>query len=348
MNTITQNIQNHGPVSVRDFMAEASAAYYQRPKVFGREGDFITAPEISQVFGELIGLWVAIHWMSTGQPKHIHLVECGPGRGTLMADALRATQGIPDFHHSIAIHLIETSATLRKTQSETLHGSPVTWHETLETIPTGPMYVIGNEFLDALPIDQFQYQDQHWHHRHVFAQNGGLEFSLGPLTTPPHHLLKDLRSPADGDILECNLQSEVFISDLSKRIATQGGAGLFFDYGYNAPNYGETLQAVSQHAYVETLSSPGEVDLTAHVNFGRICDVATKAGAKAYGPVPQGTWLARMGLEQRIESLQASASPEQIKTLRKGVQRLVDPQSMGRLFKTIAICHPQSHPPEGF
>jgi NADH dehydrogenase [ubiquinone] 1 alpha subcomplex assembly factor 7 len=345
---LAQRIAADGPMPISDFMAEAVATYYRRPQVFGRHGDFVTAPEISQIFGELVGVWIAVNWMAAGSPCPFALVECGPGRGTLMQDALRATAKIPGFHDALQLHLIETSPRLRQTQAETLHRYAPVWHTDLSTLPELPLYVIANEFLDALPIQQYQFVGDAWRERCVGLTDGKLEFQSGVVTSPPRDLLHSLAPPSDGDFLEHSPAVDRFITDLSVRLVRQGGTALFFDYGYTEPAYGDTLQAMSQHAYADVLSSAGNADLTAHVNFHRIKQVAQAVNATVHGPATQGDWLASMGLEARLSSLYRTASAEQQTSLVSGARRLVDPQAMGRLFKTIAISTNATYQPEGF
>jgi len=348
LRSLEETIASDGPLSVEAFMTKAVATYYQRERVFGRDGDFITAPEISQVFGELIGVWFAMQWINAGQPKSFPFVECGPGRGTLIADALRGTAAVPGFHEAIDLHLVETSPTLRTKQAEALKGFPATWHDSIEDLPDQPLYLIGNEFLDALAIRQFVYVDRHWCERAITFQNGKCVFTLLKDTSPPDSLLSPLAAPKDGDIVEFSPATDDFITSISNKICLHGGAALLFDYGYDVPAYGDTLQAMANHGYVDVLERPGEVDITAHVNFSRAADLARTAGASVFGPTVQGLWLPRMGLEHRIQALQAQATGAQTHQLISGARRLIDPQSMGRLFKVLAVCPPGAPTPDGF
>jgi NADH dehydrogenase [ubiquinone] 1 alpha subcomplex assembly factor 7 len=316
--------------------------------VFGAAGDFITAPEICQIFGELVGIWFAVRWHAAGRPGRFSLVECGPGRGTLIADALRAAASVPGFAEAIDLHLLETSPSLRQAQGSALAGFPATWHDRLDTLPVGPLHLIGNEFLDALPATQWVFRAGGWRQRQVGAIGDTFIFVEDPTSPPPPaDLLAALPLPRDGDVVEHGPAAETFVSEVAHRIATSGGAALFFDYGPQDSGFGDTLQAVGNHRYVAPLDSPGQVDLTMHVDFSRLGRVVSRRAA-AFGPADQATWLVGMGLPARLTALLRHATPQQRDDLVSATRRLIEPQGMGRLFKSFAILPNGSPLPEGF
>ncbi|MGE4529665.1 MAG: class I SAM-dependent methyltransferase, partial [Rhodospirillaceae bacterium] len=323
-------------------------AYDRRERVFGAEGDFVTAPEISQIFGELIGIWFALRWHAAGKPQRFPLVECGPGRGTLIADALRAARSVEGFAEAIELHLVETSPTLRAAQAEALAGFPAAWHDGLGTLPDGPLHLIANEFLDALPVTQFVFRKGAWRERRVGLFRQDFVFVDGPEAAPPADRLSRLPPPREGEILETAAAAEAFAGEVAARIAARGGAALFFDYGHAESGFGDTVQAVSRHRYAQPLADPGEVDLTAHVDFARIAETAQAHGAAAFGPADQGVWLVAMGLPARLTVLLRQATPAQTEELVSSTRRLTEPHAMGRLFKALALLPVAAPPPEGF
>lgn len=315
------------------FMARANAAYYATHDPFA---DFTTAPEISQAFGEILGLWAAIVWRSMGSPAQIILAELGPGRGTLMADALRAiARAAPDFSAALRLHLIESSARLRAIQATTLPSA--TWHEGVESLPPGPLILVANEFLDALPIRQFVRRKAGWMERHVA---GGAFVELP--AAPPG------RDAATGKTVEICEPALALAVMLGARLAAQGGAALFLDYGPAESAAGDSLQALRAGRPADPLAAPGTADLTAHVDFLSIATAARAAGAAVHGPLPQGVFLTRLGLVQRSQNLARSLPPRQAAAMMAAAQRLVQPDRMGRLFKALAICHPGLPIPPGF
>jgi NADH dehydrogenase [ubiquinone] 1 alpha subcomplex assembly factor 7 len=320
------------PERLDHFMARANAAYYARQDPFA---DFTTAPEISQIFGEIIGAWTAVVWESLGRPDPVILAEAGPGRGTLMADARRLTARVaPDFHAAARLHFIETSPRLRAEQARRVPEAA--WHDGLDTLPDGPMILIANEFLDALPIRQFRHEGGQWLERHV--RNGAfIELPCAPPADVP-----EAEAAMEG-ILEVNEAAEVFARALGRRLRTQGGAALILDYGTPA-NPGDSLQAIRARRPAEPLAHAGEADLTALVDFGAVARAAESAGAVVQGPVPQGAFLSRLGLFQRAERLARGRSAEAAATLLGGARRLAEPLQMGGLFKAMAIV-PSSLPP---
>lgn len=313
-------------------------AYYRKGLPLGATGDFTTAPEISQIFGELIGLWACAVWQGMGGPSAFSLIELGPGRGTLMADALRATRKIPDFQKAAQIHLVEISTTLRKIQARTLKGAcaPV-WYDDITTLPSGPAIVIANEFLDVLPVEQHIYHDGTWHLRMVgLDANGEPAFMRGIPALPPDALLP--APPKNGDILESHPGVAEIMAGLAKRKTPL--AMLFVDYGYALPAYGDTFQAMRHHAYANPFETPGAADLTSHVNFAEIRIAAQDAGLAASAPITQNAFLKALGLELRLERLLMSAQENQRAALISGAHRLIDPAEMGTLFKVMAVNSP--------
>lgn len=313
------------------FMARANAAYYATRDPFA---DFTTAPEISQVFGELLGLWAAVNWQAMGRPDPVILAEAGPGRGTLMADALRAVAAtMPDFHAALRLHLVETSPRLRAVQARLLPEA--TWHERVQDLPDGPLLLLANEFLDALPIRQFVRGDAGWAERHV--ADGA--FVDRPCEPP---------EGASGDVIECCEPARDIAAWLGARLAAQGGAALFLDYGPGESAPGDSLQALRDGRPADPLAEPGSADLTAHVDFAAFARAAREAGAAIHGPVPQGLFLARLGLFQRTDRLARTQPPARAAALIAAAQRLAEPAVMGRLFKALAVCHPGLPLPPGF
>ncbi|MCO6418821.1 SAM-dependent methyltransferase [Siccirubricoccus sp. KC 17139] len=320
------------------YMARAVAAYYAGREPFGAGGDFTTAPEISQAFGECLGLWCAVTWEAMGRPDPVLLVELGPGRGTLMADALRAVREVaPGFAAALRLHLVETSPRLRALQAERLPEA--TWHDGIGTLPPGPALILANEFLDALPIRQFIRRGGAWAER--FVADGG--FVEAPAEAPPS-------LPADapeGAIAEHSEASHAVVAALARRVVTQGGAALFLDYGPAEAVLGESLQAMAAHGHADPLAPAGTVDLTAHVLFGPLAATARAAGVGVHGPLPMGLFLQRLGI-MTLAALQARRAPRLAGHILSGAERLVAPEAMGRLFKVLCLCHPRLPPPQGF
>jgi SAM-dependent MidA family methyltransferase len=316
------------------FMARANAAYYATHDPFA---DFTTAPEISQVFGELLGLWAAVTWRMLGSPQTVSVVEAGPGRGTLMADALRAiTRAAPDLRAAITVHLIETSPRLRTEQQQRIVDG--VWHEAIDTVPNTPMILLGNEFLDALPIRQFVRRGSGWTERFVTQQ----EFVEQPTEFCPAN------AATEGEIAERCEVAALLSAALAARMTRQPGAALFLDYGPEHSGLGDSLQAIAGGHPENPLVAPGSADLTAHVDFAQFGGAARAAGAQVHGPVPQGLFLARLGLFQRTNRLARSLSPRQASSMMEGARRLGEPDRMGRLFKAIALVTPGTAVPPGF
>lgn len=349
--SIARRISLQGPISIAEFMAEALGhpehGYYMGKDPFGRTGDFITAPEISQMFGELIGLWCAEVWRLMGGPAPFNLIELGPGRGTLMQDALRAARVLPQFGEAASIHLVETSPVLRDMQAVTLGVHHPAWHDDLSRVPDGPLIVIANEFFDALPVHQFTCTEDGWRENVVTVDGGRLVLASTSVATPATALLSGRDAGAKGDIAEICPAAISITTALAERIAEYGGAALAIDYGQAEPTGKATLQAVRQHERHDFLSDPGSADLTAHVNFSDLRDAA-QPHATVYGPVPQGDLLRSLGIEMRAEQLMQRATADQRSAIEIACRRLIDPAEMGTLFKALAVCHRDMPPPPAF
>ncbi len=338
---LAERIAANGPISIADFFATANAHYYGTRDPLGKDGDFITAPEISQMFGELIGLWFADIWLRMDKPR-IHYVELGPGRGTLARDALRAMAMVgldPE------IHLVETSLTLRLRQAENLKGPQ--FHEDVSTLPDdAPLFIVANEFFDALPIQQIVKDGPIWRKRMVGHEDGKFIPELGreiPLEIVP----EKLRFAGNGSIIETSPAAVRVMGDIAQRIQKQGGAGLIIDYGYEGVVVGETLQAVKAHQYADAFEEPGERDLTAHVDFETLGAMAELQGVNVRGPMGQGQWLSRLGLVERASAL-GEVHPDRAQQFADERDRLVGEDAMGRLFKTLCFYHPDWPEPDGF
>ena len=352
------------------FMARANAAYYATHDPFA---DFTTSPEITQVFGEVLGLWAAVTWEAMGRPDPVLLVECGPGRGTLMADALRAVgQAAPTFRAALRLHLVETSPRLRAEQARRLPGAE--WHDSLNTLPPGPMLLLANEFLDALPIRQFVWRGDGWMERFVadgrfveapadvplsLQERAGVrerppgpvldQGSTGPALSSAGSVLAASLTPAlsRGERMQEVCEAALSVAaGLAERVARDGGAALFLDYGPSDSAPGDSLQALRAGHPADPLTAPGDADLTAHVDFAALAHAA--AAAAVHGPVPQGPFLARLGLFQRTGRLAQTQPPAKAAALVQAAQRLAEPDRMGRLFKAFAIAHPALPVPAGF
>jgi len=337
-----------GPITIADFMSDALAhpehGYYRKQDPFGRKGDFITAPEISQMFGELIGLWAAVTWQQMGSPRKINLVELGPGRGTLMADALRAVRNVPGLSDALTVRFVETSPVLRTHQQTAImpYGIPATWHEAFDDIPVSgnaPMIVIGNEFFDALPIRQFERASHGWSERlvGVDANTGELGFVRGAQTPVTDALVPaTLRGTAKpGDIFESCPAAIAIADQVARRLNEVGGAALFIDYGHPHSAFGDTLQALKDHKYHPVLEQPGDADLTAHVDFAAIGRAMLEVDARIGAVLTQGTFLRMLGIEQRAELLKEGADDVQAKSIDAALARLIDADQMGTLFKVL-------------
>ncbi|MGI9386545.1 MAG: class I SAM-dependent methyltransferase [Methyloligellaceae bacterium] len=346
---LKQKIRNDGPITIEAFMEAAltdpDEGYYRQRAPLGVRGDFVTAPEISQIFGELIGLWTAEVWREMGARPAFHLIELGPGRGTLMSDALRALTIVPEAIEAAEIHLVELSARLRAEQQATLRSAHVSprWHERLDEVPSGPSIIIANEFVDALPVRQFVRCSTGWHERCVDVCNEG-QFVFTECATPicesAEFITRDLGSAELGSIAELCPGAEPLINEIAARAGTNPTVALIIDYGHLRHGTGDTLQAVRNHQTADPLKDPGRADLTAHVDFAHLAACAAGNGLAVYGPMTQRQFLLSLGLRERLERLVATATPEQVALLSSGAERLVDPEQMGDLFKVIAFAGP--------
>ena len=329
-------------MTVADYMAATNAHYYATRDPLGATGDFTTAPEISQMFGELVGIWIADLWNRAGSPA-FRYVELGPGRGTLAADALRAAARFGCV--PVGVHLVETSPTLRAAQSARLPQAE--HHDEVDALPDdAPLIIVAHEFFDALPIHQYIRTVDGWRERMVERRDGVLTPIAG--TIPADEAIPPpLRNSAEATIAETTPVSAAIMQRCAFRIARQGGAMLAIDYGYAGPAAGDTLQAVKAHRFADPFADPGEADLTAHVDFTTLADAARPAGVAISGVASQGDWLKRLGIDARLQSLTAAA-PERAEELRGQRDRLVEPDEMGELFKLLAITAPGWPQPAGF
>lgn len=331
-----------GPISLSQLMAEANAHYYASRDPLGAQGDFVTAPEISQMFGELIGLWLADLWTRGGSPGDARYVELGPGRGTLAADALRAMRaaGLDP-----PVELVETSPVLRASQASRLPAAR--WHDDIDSLPEdAPLLVVANEFFDALPVRQLVRTDKGWFETMVAYEDG----RFAPVMSgPPLDALvpESLRAAPPGSVIETSPAVESAARALASRIASQGGAALIIDYGYSGPALGVTLQAVARHAYADVFAEPGMRDLTAHVDFALIKRLARDQGLRTFGPADQGDWLSALGIDARATALVRPA-PQRRDEILTARDRLTGRDQMGTLFKVLALVAPKWPDPAAF
>ncbi len=337
-------IEEEGPLPIDRYMGlclgHPQHGYYMTRDPLGAAGDFITAPEVSQLFGELIGIWCVAQWAAMGSPRHVNLVELGPGRGTLMADVRRAiAQAAPALAEALSIHLVETSPVLRAAQRQRLVGA-VEWHARLGEVPDGPLLLLANEFFDAIPVRQIERRAGRWHERVVGLADGGLTLGLGLEVVQP--------GGEDGDVAELSPAREAIARDLGQRLASQGGAALIIDYGHRGGGSGDTLQAVRGHRFVPVTHAPGESDLTSHVDFAALGRALAAGGAAVHPLLSQRQFLLAMGLEARFARLAASADAETAARLARQRARLADEAQMGNLFKVLAATSPALPTPYPF
>ncbi len=354
---LAQRIAADGPISVADYMAAALTdpehGYYMGRDPLGAAGDFVTAPEVSQMFGELIGLWCAEAWQSLGAPSRAALVELGPGRGTLMADALRAARRIPAFAAAVEVHLVEVSPALRARQQESLGDAGARWHGELAGVPDLPLLLIANEFFDALPVRQLVKRADGWGERQVALAGPGepprLAFAAAAADPALDALVPaPLRDAPPGALFEVAPAGQDLASAIARRLRRHGGAALVIDYGHEQSALGETLQAVRRHRRHDVLSEPGRADLTCHVDFAALARAARGEGAAVHGPVAQGAFLERLGIAARAARLMEAATPPQREDIRSALLRLTAADQMGALFKVLAITPQGAAPPAGF
>ncbi|WP_291843187.1 SAM-dependent methyltransferase [Maricaulis sp.] len=357
--TLRDRIRTGGPISIAAFMTEAlfdpRHGFYATKDPIGAGADFITAPEISQMFGELIGLVAAQTWLDMGRPAGLKLIELGPGRGTMMSDALRAARTVPGFMDAAEIVLIEASAALKAVQAQTLGptGAQIRWVDRLEAVAPGPSIILANEFLDCLPVRQAVRHKGQWHERLVGLDpkdEAGQTFAfvLGPPLASETDLIPPrLREAADGALVELRPGDRQVIDQLAARFADQPGRALFIDYGPAHSEVGDTLQAIRAHKKQPPLEAPGTADLTARVDFESLMQAGRSAGLTCYGPEPQGAWLAGLGIEARAAALSQS-QPGKRSEIARQIWRLTDPEQMGELFKLVCLDSADMPPPPGF
>jgi len=352
---IRRRIAVAGPMPVAEYIAlclfDPEHGYYTTRDPFGARGDFITAPEVSQMFGELIGLWVSTVWKQMGAPENVRLIELGPGRGTMMNDALRAVQIVPEFRAAIVVHLVEVSPVLQAQQEKALEGAgvPMFWHATLAEVPKGPSIIFANEFFDALPVNQAIKTERGWHERRVqIDSTDQLAFTIAPETIPFFQTLLPpaLHEARAGAIFEW--RGDNVAMEMGRRIADDRGAALVIDYGHTQTGLGETLQAVGQHAYADPMTAPGGLDLTAHVDFQALGRAVEAMGVIGFGPIEQSQFLRRLGIEQRAAALKAKAA--RTVEIDQALRRLIGHErtAMGELFKVAAFAHSSVGVPPGF
>ncbi|MEO9298254.1 class I SAM-dependent methyltransferase [Devosia alba] len=345
---IDMQIRTTGPMSVATYMGlcltHPTKGYYKTADPLGSAGDFVTAPEISQMFGELIGFFVVNLWQQMGSPKAFTLLELGPGRGTLMADILRVACRAEGLRDALDLRLFETNPALIAEQNARLEVYGAKWIDGFDKVGPGPLLVIANEFFDALPIRQFVRTEDGWHERMVGTNNGRLVFGLSPTPIPASAMPDTLAGAELNAVLEVGLASGEVMNRLATTISTQGGAILAMDYGYARTQTGETLQGVRRHQYADVLDAPGEVDISAHVDFEALGTIAAKAGLAVQPLATQGQFLTRMGINERTSALIA-ANPGSAEDLSTARARLVDPDKMGNLFKAFCAASPGLQPP---
>jgi NADH dehydrogenase [ubiquinone] 1 alpha subcomplex assembly factor 7 len=345
---IKKLIKSAGPMPVWRYMElclmHPRYGYYLSRDPLGREGDFTTAPEVSQMFGELLGLWAAWVWKAIGSPPLLRLIELGPGRGTMMADALRAMRVLPPLYQALSVHLVEINPVLREKQKAVLSGSrEIAWHDTIDDVPDGPAIIFANEYFDVLPIHQVVKRETGWHERTVeIDSTGELVFGAAPEPTPHFDVLLPplVRAAPNGAVFEWRPDAEIM--KIASRVRDQDGAALIIDYGHLRSDAGDTFQAIARHSFADPLKNPGQADVTAHVDFQALVRAAEDLRARVHGPVPQGDFLRRLGIETRALTLMAKASPEVSEDISGALKRLVTGGrgGMGSMFKVLAISEP--------
>lgn len=353
-------IRDHGPIQVGEFMTDALVhpqhGYYCTQTALGSKGDFTTSPEISQIFGELIGSWLVHAWEEIGSPTNFNLVELGPGRGTLMSDILRVAKVRPKFLSGVHVYMIEASGRMRYTQKRLLadRGVTITWADRLEDVPPGPMLLVANEYFDCLPIRQFvrlaEDSQRPWRERLVGISDDEEPRLKFVLSEQPYADMPGMPQGAQADsVFETCAPAGEIIAEIARRYEEHKGRALIIDYGHGRSGYGDTLQAMKDHQYWPVLDEPGEVDVTAHVDFAALARRARMAEIRADGPIRQADFLERLGLKVRLEAIEIGITDEEKReTIRKGALRLVDRQAMGELFKVLALSPAGSTAPPGF
>ena len=347
LHELMARIATSGPITVAEYMNTAllhpTLGYYSTRDPLGADGDFTTAPEISQMFGELIGLCLAQSWLDQGAPNPFTLAELGPGRGTLMADILRATSQVQGFHEAAQIVLVEASPVLKARQAETLAAYAPHWINMVADLPDLPLWLVANEFFDALPVRQFQRDGAGWRERCIWMTGDTLTFGLSPVGPQPalDHRLADTK---DGDLVELNAPAQAITADIGARIADKGGAALFIDYG-DWRSLGDTLQALRGHTPTDPLDAPGSADLTTHVDFEALTTAAKPAAFTRL--TPQGVFLERLGITNRAQTLASAMAGPTLNTHVAAHRRLTHPDEMGNLFKVLGLYPADASPPPG-
>ena len=344
---LRRRIAERGPITVAEFMELALAGYYADRDPLGTRGDFTTAPEVSQMFGEMIGLWCVDLWSRMGKPAPFILAELGPGRGTLMADALRAARVAPDFLAAATIHLVEINTTLIAAQKAVLQGFAPHWHKSFDSLPPGPMLLIANEFWDALPIHQFVMTKAGWKERVVGLKDDVFVFGETEPGSERNLLRPEHGKATLGEIAEISPAGLRLAAALGRRLARSEGAALIVDYGPMQSGLGDSLQALKQHRYHDPLIDPGCADLTAHVDFAALAAAAREAGAATYGPTTQGAFLQLLGIGLRTETLKKKSDAAQRDAIDAALERLIGADGMGSLFKVLALTSPNGPQPAG-
>jgi NADH dehydrogenase [ubiquinone] 1 alpha subcomplex assembly factor 7 len=344
---IDAQITASGPMSIATYMglclSHPRHGYYTTGRPIGAKGDFITAPEISQMFGELIGFFIVNLWQQMGQPTSFTLLELGPGRGTLMQDALRAASRAEGFENALHLQLFESNALLKGEQEKRLGAYSPYWAGEIDAFGDDPIFVIANEFFDALPIRQYVKTDDGWHEQLVGLKGGVRTLGLSPTPIPESAAPPEVYGAFPGEVLELSPAAVDTMQRLARKVALQGGAILAIDYGYPRTQTGESLQAVKDHAFADALEAPGEADISAHVNFGVLAEAAKATGLAVAPLADQGEWLLRLGLGQRAKAL-AAANPREAANVARAVERLTSPDQMGTLFKVLCAHSPGLRP----
>ena len=352
---IKRLIRADGPLRLDRYMdlclAHPEHGYYRTRDPFGRDGDFITAPEVSQMFGELIGVWCVEAWDAGGRPPKLQLVELGPGRGTLMADVMRTLSSIASFQTELTVHMVETSPVLRAFQQKTLAGvaAPATWHESLSEVPGRASLILANEFFDALPVRQFEQRSAAWFERVVgLTSDGKLTLGLAPGAFDISNLSPPDLPADDGAVWEYAPACRDIAGEMSGRLSRDGGAALIIDYGHVSPGFGDTVQAVRAHKPVVLTHRPGETDLTVHVDFADLACAFERSGAQAWPVITQGAFLQAMGIDARADALKRNGTAKTAVDIDAALARLTHCDQMGNLFKVCAAAAPGMRPPYPF